>query len=216
MSKKRIREEPKYQRSLIPKNENQRRYHECLQEYPVTIGLGAAGSGKTYIAAYQAAWEYEHGQVDKIILVRPAVTNENFGFLPGTLEEKLDPYMRPLFDALEQRLGIKKLDAMLQSGEIELAPLAFMRGRTLSNSFVIFDEAQNSTREQMKMFLTRFGEGVRVAITGDLDQSDLRHDNGLEWAVRCLQNCPSIAVVRFYQSDVVRSTLVKEIMEYLQ
>ena len=216
MGKKYKDETPRYQKSLITKNENQLRYYEILQTYPITIGLGSAGSGKTFIAAYQAAWEYEHGNVDKIILVRPAVTNESFGFLPGTLEEKLDPYMRPLFDSLELRLGVKRLDTMLETGEIELAPLAFMRGRSFTKSFIIFDEAQNATREQMKMFLTRFGEGVRVAITGDLDQSDLRHDNGLEWAVRCLQNCPSVATVRFYQADVVRSELVKEIMEYLE
>ena len=209
-------QQPKYQKSLIPKTENQRKYYSSLQDYPITIGLGSAGSGKTYIAAYQAAWEYEHGSVDKIVLVRPAVTNESFGFLPGTLEEKLDPYMRPLFDCLEQRFGIKKLDSMIQSGEIELAPLAFMRGRTFNKSFVILDEAQNSTRDQMMMFLTRFGEGVKVAITGDLEQSDLRHDNGLEWAVRRLVNCSSVSTVRFYQDDVVRSHLVKELMRYLQ
>lgn len=205
-----------YQRSLIPKNEAQRRYYASLQEFPVTIGLGSAGSGKTYIAAYQAAWEFEHKTVDKIILVRPAVTNESFGFLPGTLEEKIDPYMRPLFDCLEERLGVKRLDALLQSGEIEIAPLAFMRGRTLRNSFIILDEAQNTTRDQMMMFLTRFGDGVRVAITGDLAQSDLKNDNGLEWAARCLSNCPSVSIVRFHQEDVVRSTLVKELMEYLR
>lgn len=217
MSKKyKNQEEPRYQKSLIPKTENQRRYYTSLQDYPITIGLGSAGSGKTYIASYQAAWEYEHGLVDKIVLVRPAVTNESFGFLPGTLEEKLDPYMRPLFDCLEQRLGIKRLDAMLQSGEIEIAPLAFMRGRTFTRSFIILDEAQNSTRDQMMMFLTRFGEGVKVAITGDLDQSDLRHDNGLEWATRCLSDCSSVSIVRFYQEDVVRSTLVKDIMRYLR
>ena len=124
--------------------------------------------------------------------------------------------MRPLFDCLEQRFGVKKLDSMIQSGEIELAPLAFMRGRTFNKSFVILDEAQNSTRDQMMMFLTRFGEGVKVAITGDLDQSDLRHDNGLEWAVRRLSNCASVSIVRFYQDDVVRSHLVKELMRHLQ
>lgn len=216
MSKKYKEHEQKYVKSLIPKTENQRKYYSSLQDYPITIGLGSAGSGKTYIAAYQAAWEYEHGLIDKIVLVRPAVTNESFGFLPGTLEEKLDPYMRPLFDCFEQRFGVKKLDSMIQVGEIELAPLAFMRGRTFTRSFIILDEAQNSTRDQMMMFLTRFGENVKVAITGDLDQSDLRHDNGLEWAVRCLNSCSSVSIVRFYQDDVVRSHLVKELMRHLR
>lgn len=208
-------EQPRYQRSLIPKTETQQRYYASLQEYPITIGLGSAGSGKTYIAAYQAAWEYEHGNVDKIILVRPAVANEKFGYLPGTLEEKMDPYMRPLFDCFEQRFGVKKLDSMLQIGEIEIAPLAFMRGRTFHKSFIVLDEAQNSTQEQMMMFLTRFGEGVKVAITGDLDQSDLKHDNGLEWAVRRLTNCSSVSIIKFHQEDVVRSPLVKDLMRYL-
>lgn len=209
-------QEPRYQKSLIPKTENQRRYYSSLQDCPITIGIGSAGSGKTYIAAYQAAWEFDHGLVDKIVIVRPAVANESFGFLPGTLEEKLDPYMRPLFDCFEQRFGVKRLDAMIQGGEIEIAPLAFMRGRTFTKSFIILDEAQNSTRDQMMMFLTRFGDGVKVAVTGDLDQSDLRHDNGLEWAVRCLSGCPSVSIVRFYQDDVVRSHLVKELMRYLK
>lgn len=208
-------ENTKYTKNIRPRNEAQASYLESIKEFPVTIGIGHAGTGKSFLAVYKATKEMEAHKVDKIILVRPHVATENLGFLPGTLEEKMDPYMRPLFDALQLRWGPKKVDKMIASGEIEIAPLAFMRGRTLNNCFVIFDESQNSTEEQMRMFLTRFGDNIKVVINGDPTQSDIADKNGLTWATSKLRDCPSVKVIGFNQGDVVRSELVKDILKYI-
>lgn len=208
-------ENTKYTKNVKPRNEAQGIYLDSMKTFPVTIGIGHAGTGKSFLAVYRATKEMEANKIDKIILVRPHVATENLGFLPGTLEEKMDPYMRPLFDALQSRWGPKKVDKMIEIGQIEIAPLAFMRGRTLNNCFVIFDESQNSTEEQMRMFLTRFGENIKVVINGDPSQSDISSKNGLVWAAHKLRNCPSVKVVGFNEGDVVRSELVRDILKYI-
>jgi len=209
-------ENTNFVKNIRPRNDKQAFYLESMKEFPVTIGIGHAGTGKSFLAVYRATKEFEANKINKLVLVRPHVATENLGFLPGTLEEKMDPYMRPLFDALQSRWGPKKVDKMISTGEIEIAPLAFMRGRTLNNCAVIFDEAQNSTVDQMKMFLTRFGENIKVMINGDPTQSDIvGSDNGLVWAVSKLRECSSVNIVGFSETDVVRSELVKDILKYL-
>jgi phosphate starvation-inducible PhoH-like protein len=180
------------------------------------FGLGPAGTGKTYLAVASAAHCLERGMVDRIILSRPAVeAGERLGFLPGDMREKVDPYLRPLYDALYDVLPPEKVERDLASGTIEIAPLAFMRGRTLSNAFVILDEAQNSTSMQMKMFLTRLGENSKMVITGDPTQIDLPpgQRSGLEEAVSLLAGVQGIGIVRFTSADVVRRDLVARIVE---
>ena len=204
-----------YKKNITPLNNTQKEYMASLRENPITIGTGSAGSGKTFLAVCQAVSEFERNSISRIILVRPAVTTEKFGFLPGDLNEKLDPYMLPLFDALYDRWSPKQVKSMIEINEIELAPLAFMRGRTLNNSFIILDEAQNTTKAQMKLFLSRLGQHVKVAITGDLDQSDLFEINGLSWAISILEKCPSVKIVNFGISDIVRSELAKQLIKYM-
>ena len=217
MSKQKNYENTPYTKNINPLNNRQEKYMAALKEYPVIFGVGSAGTGKTYIAVMQAIKEYEEHKIAKIVLVRPAVATEELGFLPGDLEEKLDPYLKPLFDALESRWGPRKVANMLNdTKEIEIAPLAFMRGRTFSNCVIILDEAQNITLDQMKMFLTRLGEQVKCIITGDLEQSDLPTNNGLQWAIDKLKNCSSVQIIHFNQGHVVRSELVKEILHYLE
>ena len=202
-------------RTVTPRSSAQAKYIEALQTRELTFGTGPAGTGKTYIAVAVAAAALEAGKVDRIILSRPAVeAGERLGFLPGDLREKIDPYLRPLFDALYDMMPPDKVIRGMETGEIEIAPLAFMRGRTLSHSFVILDEAQNCTAQQMKMFLTRLGEGSYMAITGDPSQTDLPSgtQSGLSQAVEILGNLEAIGHVAFSDADVVRHALVAQIV----
>jgi phosphate starvation-inducible PhoH-like protein len=200
---------------ITPRTPTQGRYLEALQENELVFGLGPAGTGKTYLAVAQAVSMLVQGQVDRIILSRPAVeAGERLGFLPGDLREKVDPYLRPLYDALHDMMPAEQVKKRLESGEIEVAPLAFMRGRTLANAFVILDEAQNTTPMQMKMFLTRLGENGRMAITGDVTQIDLPSGqrSGLRDAIDILRGVEGVAFVNFTDADVVRHPLVARIV----
>ena len=203
-------------RHVTPRSVGQAEYMRALSEGQLVFGLGPAGTGKTYLAVAMAAHMLISGRVDRIILSRPAVeAGERLGFLPGDLREKIDPYLAPLYDALYDMLPADQVINRLNSGEIEVAPLAFMRGRTLSHAYVILDEAQNATRVQMKMFLTRLGEGSHMAITGDPSQVDLPSGTvpGLSHAVETLEHIDGVRVVRFTDVDVVRHSLVRKIVE---
>ena len=194
----------------------QKRYVDALKHHTVTFGVGPAGTGKTYLAVAMAVLAYKNKEVEKIILTRPAVeAGEKLGFLPGDLQSKVDPYLRPLYDALFDMLGADTYQKYLERGNIEVAPLAYMRGRTLDDSFIILDEAQNTSREQMKMFLTRIGFGSKVVITGDITQIDLPEDkvSGLKIAMKVLDGIEDIAVCTLSGSDVVRHRLVQKIIE---
>jgi phosphate starvation-inducible protein PhoH and related proteins len=202
-------------RKIVPRSPNQAAYIDALTEHMLVFGIGPAGTGKTYLAVSVAVSMLLSGEVDRIILSRPAVeAGERLGFLPGDLREKIDPYLRPLYDALYDMLPAEQVVKRLESGEIEVAPLAFMRGRTLANAFVILDEAQNTTPVQMKMFLTRLGENSRMAITGDPSQIDLPlgQRSGLNDALDILDGVEGITMVRFGQADVVRHPLVTRIV----
>ena len=193
----------------------QQKYLKAIEKNTITIGVGPAGTGKTYLAVAEAVAAFRAKQVNRIILTRPAVeAGERLGFLPGDLQNKVDPYLRPLYDALFDMLGPETYTKYLERGNIEVAPLAYMRGRTLDDSFIILDEAQNTTREQMKMFLTRLGFGSKIVITGDVTQIDLPHDkiSGLKDAIRVLENVEDIAICRLNASDVVRHALVQKIV----
>lgn len=193
----------------------QQHYMKAIQKSTVTIGVGPAGTGKTYLAVAAAVAAFRERTVNRIILTRPAVeAGERLGFLPGDLQNKVDPYLRPLYDALYDMLGPETYQKYLERGSIEVAPLAYMRGRTLDDSFIILDEAQNTTREQMKMFLTRLGFGSKVVITGDVTQIDLPEDkvSGLKDAVRVLANVEDIAICTLTSADVVRHALVQKII----
>lgn len=197
------------------KTVGQQSYLEAIQKNTVTIGVGPAGTGKTYLAVAAAVAAFRERTVNRIILTRPAVeAGERLGFLPGDLQNKVDPYLRPLYDALFDMLGPETFQKYQERGSIEVAPLAYMRGRTLDDSFIILDEAQNTTREQMKMFLTRLGFGSKIVITGDTTQIDLPADkvSGLKDAVRVLEGVKDIAVCRLTALDVVRHSLVQEII----
>jgi len=197
------------------KTVGQKKYIDSIKKNTVVFGVGPAGTGKTYLAVCMAVTAYKSKQVEKIILTRPAVeAGEKLGFLPGDLQTKVDPYLRPLYDALEEMFGLETYAKLMERGVIEIAPLAYMRGRTLSNAFIILDEAQNTTREQMKMFLTRMGEGSKVVVTGDLTQIDLPDGkkSGLQHAVRILDGVDDIAVCRLTDKDVVRHPLVMAIV----
>jgi phosphate starvation-inducible PhoH-like protein len=202
-------------RQILPRSTNQAAYVRALYDSPLVFGVGPAGTGKTYLAAAVAVSMLSRGQVDRIVLSRPAVeAGERLGFLPGDMREKVDPYLRPLYDALYDLMPGDRVMDRLESGEIEIAPLAFMRGRTLSNAFVILDEAQNTTSVQMKMFLTRLGENSRMAVTGDQSQIDLpsRTLSGLNEALAVTKNIKGVEVVRFGADDVVRHELVTAIV----
>jgi len=202
-------------KTVTPKNASQRRYMEEIETHDMTFGIGPGGTGKTYIAVAMAVSALLTKQVNRIILARPAVeAGERLGFLPGTLQEKIDPYMRPLYDALYDMLDADKLERFLEKGIIEVAPLAFMRGRTLNDSFVILDEAQNTTSEQMKMFLTRLGFNSKAVITGDVTQIDLPSGkrSGLLEALDICGRIPGISVIQFGEKDVVRHNLVQQII----
>src|ERR1700745_1041023 len=202
-------------KSLAPKSTNQRRYIEALETYDMVFAIGPGGTGKTYLAVAMAVSALLSKQGNRIILARPAVeAGERLGFLPGTLQEKVDPYMRPLYDALHAMLDPDKLESFLEKGIIEIAPLAFMRGRTLNDSFVILDEAQNTTSEQMKMFLTRLGFNSKAVVTGDITQIDLPtgKKSGLIEALEICGKIEGIGVVHFTDKDVVRHNLVQRII----
>jgi phosphate starvation-inducible PhoH-like protein len=203
-------------KQVAPKTVNQKRYVDSIRTNTITFGIGPAGTGKTFLAVALAAAALSRREVNRIILTRPAVeAGERLGFLPGDLMAKIDPYLRPLFDALHDMLDAEKVSAYLERGQIEVAPLAFMRGRTLNDSFIILDEAQNSTPEQMKMILTRLGFNSRMVVTGDVTQIDLpKHDgSGLVVVGDILEGIEGIEFVRFGGEDVVRHRLVQRIVE---
>ena len=194
----------------------QKKYVEAIQKNTVTLGIGPAGTGKTYLAVAAAVAAFRAKEINRIILTRPAVeAGERLGFLPGDLQSKVDPYLRPLYDALFDMLGPETYQKYLERGNIEVAPLAYMRGRTLDDSFIILDEAQNTSREQMKMFLTRLGFGSTIVITGDITQIDLPGDkvSGLREAMRVLKGVEDIAICRLNESDVVRHVIVQRIIK---
>ena len=202
-------------RPVRPKTLGQKEYLKAIQKNAITFGVGPAGTGKTYLAVAMAVKAFKSKEVDRIILTRPAVeAGEKLGFLPGDLQTKVDPYLRPLYDALFDMLGPETFQKYQERGSIEVAPLAYMRGRTLDDSFIILDEAQNTTREQMKMFLTRLGFGSKIVITGDVTQIDLPDDksSGLKDAVRVLEGVKDIAICTLTSADVVRHALVQEII----
>ena len=201
---------------VSPKGKNQQRYLEVISKKELVFGIGPAGTGKTYLAVAAAVNELITGKVEKVVVTRPAVeAGEKLGFLPGDLSQKVDPYLRPLYDALFQTLGFKETYKLIENNVIEIAPLAFMRGRTLNKSFIILDEGQNTTPEQMKMFLTRFGYGSKVIVTGDLTQIDLPKDitSGLIHALDILRELEDVGLVRFSSKDVARHSLVQKIVE---
>jgi phosphate starvation-inducible PhoH-like protein len=203
-------------KSVTPKSSNQKLYMEAIEKHDMTFAVGPGGSGKTYLAVAMAVSALLTKQVDRIILARPAVeAGERLGFLPGTLQQKIDPYMRPLYDALYDMLDADKLERFLEKGIVEVAPLAFMRGRTLNDSFVILDEAQNTTSEQMKMFLTRLGFNSKAVITGDVTQIDLPtgRRSGMVEALEVVGRIAGIAFINFNERDVVRHNLVQQIIK---
>ena len=201
---------------IKPKTVGQRTYCDNIKDNTITIGVGPAGTGKTYLAVAMAVKAFKSKEVNRIILTRPAVeAGEKLGFLPGDLQNKVDPYLRPLYDGLFDMLGAESFQKLLEKQTIEVAPLAYMRGRTLDDAFIILDEAQNTSREQMKMFLTRMGTGSKVVVTGDVTQIDLpdRSRSGLLDALNVLKNVEGIARVYFTEKDVVRHRLVQEIVK---
>ena len=202
-------------RAVKPKTLGQQKYVDAICNNTITIGVGPAGTGKTYLAVAMAVKEFRSKKVNRIILTRPAVeAGEKLGFLPGDLQQKVDPYLRPLYDALFEMMGAESFQKCLERGDIEVAPLAYMRGRTLDDSFIILDEAQNTTSEQMKMFLTRLGFNSRAVVTGDVTQIDLPDGkkSGLKEVVNVLKNIDDIAIIRLSGRDVVRHRLVQEII----
>tara|TARA_B100001123_G_scaffold73537_1_gene82764 strand:+ start:1715 stop:2659 length:945 start_codon:yes stop_codon:yes gene_type:complete len=201
---------------ISPNSGNQENYVSTIRNKVLTFGIGPAGTGKTYLAVALAVQKLVSGEVEKILLVRPAVeAGEKLGFLPGDLNQKVDPYLRPLYDALYEMLGFKEASQLIERNVIEVVPLAFMRGRTLNNSFIILDESQNATVEQMKMFLTRFGFGSKVVVTGDITQIDLPKNtlSGLVHSLDVLESIEDVGLVEFDSKDVVRHGLVQKIVE---
>lgn len=205
-----------YTRNIQALNDHQKEWFRKIDHFPIHIIEGPAGSGKTYIGTAEGCSRLDKGITDKIIFLRPHVTTEDFGFLPGTLEEKMDPLLIPLVDVAVKRLSMKRYKQYCADGAIEIAALAYLRGRTFTNSWVIFDEAQNSTEEQMKMVLTRLGDGSKLIITGDLSQSDIPGSNGLTWAINRLQGCEVVSITKFDTDDVVRSDTVRKLLKHLE
>ena len=204
-----------WRKPVLPKSAGQQRYLEALSSHDVVFGIGPAGTGKTYLAVAKAVEALKNRQIERIVLSRPAVeAGERLGFLPGDMKEKVDPYLRPLYDALYDMMPPDKVDRMLENGQIEIAPLAFMRGRTLAHSHVIIDEAQNTTPVQMKMVLTRLGDDSRMVVTGDLTQIDLPKDqkSGLAAAIDILDNVEGVSIIRLEGGDVVRHPVVARIL----
>ena len=207
---------PSGKRQVRPKSVNQRRYLDAIEQYDIVLGVGPAGTGKTYLAMAQAVSFLTAKRVSRIILARPAVeAGEKLGFLPGDVQEKVNPYLRPLYDALYDMLDAERVNRLLDRGVIEVAPIAFMRGRTLNDAFVILDEAQNTTAKQMKMFLTRLGFGSKAVITGDVTQIDLPTGcrSGLVEAIQIVRSIDGVSLVRFDERDVVRHPLVQAIVK---
>ncbi|GDX22860.1 phosphate starvation protein PhoH [Actinomycetes bacterium] len=203
-------------KTIRPKTANQKKYVDAIDRSTITFGIGPAGTGKTYLAMAKAIQALQSKQVNRIILTRPAVeAGERLGFLPGTLHEKIDPYLRPLFDALHEMIDPDAIPRLMAAGTIEVAPLAYMRGRTLNDSFIILDEAQNTTPEQMKMFLTRLGFGSRMVVTGDVTQIDLPNSaqSGLRIVSEILENVEDISFIELFSDDVVRHRLVSQIVD---
>jgi len=203
-------------RTIRPKTANQKRYVDAIEDHTITFGIGPAGTGKTYLAMAMAVAALQAKKINKIVLTRPAVeAGESLGFLPGTLSEKIDPYLRPLFDALHDMIDIDSIPRLMQSGIIEVAPLAYMRGRTLNDAFIILDEAQNTTPEQMKMFLTRLGFGSKMVVTGDVTQIDLPNgqNSGLKIVRDILKEIDDIAFLELTAEDVVRHRLIGDIVK---
>ncbi len=201
---------------IFAKTFSQKKYLQAIKQNDLVFAVGPAGTGKTYVAVMHAIWTLKEGRVKKIILTRPAVeAGENLGFLPGDLKEKIDPYLRPLYDALYEALGVKSTEELIEKGIIEIAPLAYMRGRTLDNAYVILDEAQNTKTNQMKLFLTRLGFNSKMVVTGDITQIDLKEKelSGLIHALKLLDNVEGINVVRFSRIDVIRHPLVQKVLE---
>ncbi|WP_423063942.1 PhoH family protein [Candidiatus Paracoxiella cheracis] len=199
-----------------PRTPNQQHYLKAIQKYDINFSIGPSGTGKTFLAVASAVAALDKEEVTRIVLTRPAVeAGESLGYLPGDLTQKIDPYLRPLYDALFEMLGLTKVHQMLEKGIIEIAPLAFMRGRTLNDSFIILDEAQNATKEQMKMFLTRIGFGSKAVITGDITQTDLpkKTESGLRHAITLLQDIEEIQFTFFKSNDIVRHPVVQRIIE---
>ncbi len=202
-------------KTIMARSPTQEEYLKAIQNNPMVFGLGPAGTGKTYLAVAEGVSMYLEGKVERLIFCRPAVeAGERLGFLPGDMKEKVDPYLRPIYDAMNDMMPLDMIVKKMEAGEIEVAPLAFMRGRTLSNAFVILDEAQNTTTTQMKMFLTRMGESSRMVITGDITQTDLPPGikSGLRDAVEILDNVPEIQFIHFTKDDVIRHPLVSKIV----
>lgn len=206
-----------YVRKVRPQSDNQRQLMECIDKKNLVLALGPAGTGKTYLAIAKAVEALEAGKIERIMLSRPAVeAGESLGYLPGDLEEKLAPYLRPLYDALSDRLGRKRLKTMLSDGSIEIAPVGYMRGRTLNNAFVVIDEAQNCTYTQIKMLLTRLGWHSTMVLTGDPDQTDLLPGmSGLSDIAKRLESLPDISVVHLQDRDIVRHPLVASMLTVL-
>lgn len=203
-------------RPIYAKTINQRRYIQAIAQNDLVFGVGPAGTGKTYVAVMDAVSKLRDGSIKKLILTRPAVeAGENLGFLPGDLKEKIDPYLRPLYDALYEAFGTKQTEEMIEKGVIEIAPLAYMRGRTLENAYVILDEAQNTTMNQMKLFLTRLGFQSKMVVTGDITQIDLPEKtySGLVQAIQLLAGVDGIDIVHFERIDVIRHPLVQKVLE---
>ncbi len=198
------------------RGENQTQYLQQIQSFDLTLGVGPAGTGKTWLAVACAVNALENDEVERLLLVRPAVeAGERLGFLPGDLAQKIDPYLRPMYDALYEMLGMQRVAKLMERNVIEVAPLAYMRGRTLNDAFIILDEAQNTTIDQMKMFLTRIGFGSKAVVTGDITQVDLPHDklSGLRHAMKLLRQVEGVGITRFSARDVVRHPLVKKIVK---
>ena len=204
---------------LTPMNSSQEFYVQMMKESTITFCLGPAGTGKTYLATYVALEALLSNEVDKIILTRPLVATEDIGYLPGTMDEKIAPYLMPLFDAIEYHIGVNRSKQLFSDNRIEILPLAYMRGRSLNRSFMILDEAQNTTKEQMKMFLTRIGYNSKIVITGDTAQSDLQgiQENGMAWATNKLKGIDGdIGVTAFTSRDIVRNPLIEKILRHLE
>jgi phosphate starvation-inducible PhoH-like protein len=211
------RRDQKYVKNIKPRSDGQAQLMQAIKDYSLTLAIGPAGTGKTYLAISSAVEALEKGEIERIILSRPAMeAGESLGFLPGDMHEKMAPYLRPLYDALGDRMGGKKVRQLLEDGTIEIAPIGFMRGRTLNNAFVVIDEAQNCTYSQLKMILSRLGWHSTMVITGDPDQSDLLDGlSGLTDISRRLEKVPNIAVVRLNHVDIVRHPLVAEMLDVL-